>query len=223
MRTQKRELSDEEKVISTVSNLKEKIQERQKNLVYVMAASIALILLVIGVLIYIKSNKAKAEEHEAEGYGYFYSAQGDNTTAMYTKALESFKKAYDTQKRAYTLFYIANCYERLGKNDEALKTLNDLVNNFSDTVTLSLAYNKMAAIHINKGDPQRALEALDKLKKTKGGALQDLAIMQSAAILESMGKSDEAKAQYRELVERFPNSLFASLARAKTEDAQGQK
>jgi tetratricopeptide (TPR) repeat protein len=223
LKTQKRELSDAEKVISTVSSLKEQLQEKQKNLIYAIAAFVAVILLVVGSFTYINSNKIRAAEYEADGYGYFYRAQGDNASAMYMKALESFKKAYYTQKRAYTLFYIANCYEKLGKSDEALKTLNDLVNNFNDTVTLSLTYNKMAALHINRGEPQKALEAFDKLKKTKGAPLQDLAIMQSAVILESMGKNEEAKAQYKELVERFPNSPFAPLVRAKTADAQGEK
>lgn len=216
MKFSKKALSDEERLVSTIQDFKEQILARQKNLIYVTVAVLSVLLLVIGGWIYVKSSKSRAAEFEAEGYRYFYSAQESNAQEMFTKALESFKRAYETKKGAYSLFYIANCYESLGRLEDALKSLNELADAFSEPLVLSLAYNKMAAVYINKGDSQRALESLDKLKKIKGASLQDLAYMQSAALLEAMGKTEEAKAQYRELTEKFPGSIFTAVAKAKT-------
>lgn len=208
-------LTDEQKIISTMSDFKEQMLAKQRSLIMTALIVVIALVLVVGVWIYIKSMKSKAEELEAEGYRYFYSASGDNKKANYEKALEAFKKSYETRKTAYALLYIANCYEGLGRLDDAIKSLKELVEQFSDPIMLSLGYNKLAALYVEKGDAQSALETLDKLKKTKGAKLQDFAYMQAGAILETIGKPDEAKAQYREMSEKFPNSLLAPIAKAK--------
>ncbi|MCX8070078.1 MAG: tetratricopeptide repeat protein [Thermodesulfovibrionales bacterium] len=215
MNLSKKPKTDEEKIINTVAQFKEQFKEKQKNLVYVLVISLAVILIVSGVFIYMSTAKTKASELEAEGYKYFYSARGENAPAMYSKALESFKNAYNTRKSAYSLFYIANCYVELGKIDDAINSLNELVNKFSDPTNLSFAYNKLSSLYLKKGDTQKALDSLDKLKKTKGAPLQDMAYMQSATILESLGKTEEAKAQYKELIDKFPTSLLSAQAKAK--------
>lgn len=208
-------LTEEQKIITTMSEFKEQMLSKQRHLIITALIVVIVLLLVVGVWIYIKSVKSKAEELEAEGYRYFYSASGENQKANYEKALEAFKKSYETKKTAYALLYIANCYEGLGRLDDAIKSLKELVEQFSDPTMLSLGYNKLAALYTAKGDAQSALEVLDRLKKTKGAKLQDFAYLQAGAILETMGKTDEAKAQYRELSEKFPNSLLAPMAKAK--------
>jgi TolA-binding protein len=42
-----------------------------------------------------------------------------------------------------------------------------------------------------------------------------MALMQSGRILELQGKTDEARAKYRELVAKFPNSIFSGEAKAR--------
>lgn len=215
MKFSKKPKTEEEKIINTVSTFKEQFKEKQKNLIYVLVCFLAVIIIVSGVFIYMTTSKTKAAELEAEGYKYFYSARGDNAPAMYSKALETFKNAYNTKKSAYSLFYIANCYVELGKIDDAIQSLNELVQKFSDPINLSLAYNKLSSLYLKKGDPQKALESLDKLKKLKDATLKDVAYMQSALILESLGKPEEAKTQYKELIDKFPTSILSAQAKAK--------
>ncbi|MFQ3573506.1 MAG: tetratricopeptide repeat protein, partial [Thermodesulfovibrionales bacterium] len=93
----------------------------------------------------------------------------------------------------------------------------ELVNNYNDVRILSIAFSKLSALYIKKGDAQKALDSIDNINKLKGGFLQDFAYYQGAAILETIGKTEEARVRYKELAERFPNSPFAPMAKKRSE------
>ncbi|HIJ59640.1 MAG TPA: tetratricopeptide repeat protein [Nitrospirae bacterium] len=215
MKLEKKPQTDEEKIVTTITELKEQFREKQKNLVYLLVGSLSVVLILSVVYIYTTSSKSKAAEFEAEGYKYFYGARGNDAQLMYLRALEAFKNAYNTRKSAYALLYIANCYVELGKFDDAITTLNDLISNFSDPINLSFAYHKLSWIYMKKEDYQKAISTLENLKKIKGAALQDLAYFQSAIIWEMAGKTEQAQAEYKELIVKFPNSPLTSQAKAK--------
>ncbi|HEX8948132.1 MAG TPA: tetratricopeptide repeat protein, partial [Dissulfurispiraceae bacterium] len=118
-------------------------------------------------------------------------------------------------KTPEALLNIANCYYALGNYDEAIKSLDEFVRQFSDPNLVSLAYHKKAMAYMKKGDTNNALGALDSLAKLKGGSLQDVALLESGEMLESMGKPEDAKNKYKELVSKFPNSALAAQAKAK--------
>lgn len=217
MQYSKKTLSEEDKFVSTIDDFKERIQSKQKTLVYIAMGVVLLIVIVVGGMIFVNINNQKAKEYEAEGYKYFYSATKDNASDYYSKALELFKKAYDSKKTAYSLLYIATCYEKLGRFDDAIKSLDELVKNFNDAETLSIGYNKLSAIYIKKGEPQKAIDSLDNITKLKGGVLQDFAYLQSALLLETIGKPDDAKLRYKNLTDKHPNSPFVFLAKKKLE------
>ncbi|MCX8028076.1 MAG: tetratricopeptide repeat protein [Thermodesulfovibrionales bacterium] len=220
MQYSKKTLSEEEKIATTIDEFKERIQSKQKTLVYIAVAAIFLIMVVSGGFLYVSASNQKAQEYEAEGYRFFYAAGKDNPSENYNKALEAFKRSYDAKKTAYALLYIANCYEGLGKVDDAIRSLEELVSSFNDIQVLSIAYNKLSALYIKKGDVQRALDSVEKINRLKGGFLQDFAYFQSAAILETMGKTEEARLKYKDLTDKYPNSPFAQLAKKKLEPSK---
>jgi TolA-binding protein len=45
-----------------------------------------------------------------------------------------------------------------------------------------------------------------------------MALMESGKVLESQGKKEEAKAMFKDLVTKFPNSPLATEAKAKVEE-----
>jgi len=214
----------EEDVKSIIHGVRESLGERQRFLVPVMIAAVVLLIVVAGGLIYRSNMNAKAEALEFEGYKAYYGFQQRQPLQggeRYQKALEDFKKAYETRKSPYALFYIANCYDEMGRYDDALKTLKELNERFPDDERfVPLSYYKMAVITLKKGDKEAALKFLDTLYNYRTSSLKDLALLESAKILESMGKTEEAAKKLEELKKNFPTSPFLRTPQAQQPPSQ---
>jgi predicted negative regulator of RcsB-dependent stress response len=211
-------LDTEAEVKEKFSSLKNTFRERKKTAVTYGSVFVIVILAVAGFLMYSYNSRQQATELENEAYKTYYSTspQGASKTERVTKALDLFKKAYDTSKTPISLFYIADCYYELGRYDEALKTLGNFTRRYSGDEQLApLAYQKMAMIYTVKGDINGALKTLDALYNLKSSIYKDFSLIESAKLLEKEGKKDEAKKKYDELVKKFPNSPFVEEARAK--------
>lgn len=217
-RSEKRVGTTEEELRETVVDIRQKLKERQRTLVYAVAIFVALAISITGFAVYKKTSSGKALEMEMEGYKLFY---GDYQARVIPhderikKALEMFKKSYAAGKRPDALLYTANCQYELGNYDEAVKTLKDLNNQFSDPKIISLSYYKLAMAYEKKGDMNNAIAALKNLLSIKDSPLQDMALMETGKILELTGKNEEAINKYRELINKFPKSALVSEARAR--------
>ncbi|MBT9138994.1 MAG: Outer membrane protein assembly factor BamD [Syntrophomonadaceae bacterium] len=208
----------EEDIRETIVDIRQRLKERQRTLVYYVGIFIVLTISIIAFTVYKKTSTAKALELELEGQKLFYGdyqAQLIPAAERYRKALEMFKKSYAAKKRADVLLYIANCHYELGNYDEAIKTLKDLSSQFSDTKIISLAYYKTAMSYMKKGDMDNAIASLKNILSIKDGALQDMALLESGKILELSGKTEDAKNKYRELINKFPKSAFLNEAKAR--------
>ncbi len=209
----------EEGVKEVLYGTKDYIKERQKALLPVIIGAVVIAIAVAGFLIYRSQSGSKARAMEYEGYKIYYGLyqrQPMQKDEQYQKALEKFKEAYSSRKSAYSLYYMANCLYELGRFDEAQKDLKELTDRFSDDEGLvPLSLYKMALINLKKGDKEAALKSLDTLYNYKTGTLKDLALVESARILESMGKTDEARKKYEEITKNFPSSTFTIEALAK--------
>ncbi|MBF0329720.1 MAG: tetratricopeptide repeat protein [Nitrospirae bacterium] len=209
-RVEKKE-SKSEDIGGTVTDLRERIKERQKILIYAAVATIAVIVSAITFFVYTNANADKASELEAEGMKTLYGlSQGAEIPVdQYKRALDFFKKSYDTKKSSSALLYMANCNYALGNYDAAIKNLLELNSSTSETGMLSLSYYKLASVYAKKGDLENALKTYGNLASIKGSGLQELALLESAKLLESTGKTEEAQKKYKELTEKFPKSLVA--------------
>ncbi len=175
-----------------------------------------MIVITIGAfVVYNRASASKAAEMEYEGYkiisGYTATPYA-SPAARYNDALEKFKASFAAKKSPTALLNIANCYYELGNLDEALKALKELTDQYSDPKITSLAYYKMAMTYIRKGDLNSALNTFGIIASIKDAPLQDMALLESGKTLESMGKTEEAKAKYKELINKFPKSLLADEA-----------
>lgn len=209
----------ETEVKERLTSLKYALKHRQKTVLKFAAGIIVVLGILAGLLIHSYTAQKKARTLEYEAYRIYYSnpqTQSSDRQVQYKTALDMFRKAYDTSKSPLSLFYIAACYDDLGNYDEALKTLKDFAGRYSNDETyIPLAYQKMAAIYIKKGDTAEAKKTLDTLINLKGDVYKDFALLEYARLLEKEGKTEEADKKYQELVTRFPNSPFAGEAKAK--------
>jgi len=209
---------NEGSLAESVTDIRKKIKERQRTLAYSFLVCALVIIAAGSIFFYYHANAAKAAEMQYEGYKIIsgtttepYASPQDRFKA----ALEKFRSSYAAKNNPTVLLYIANCYHELGNFDEAIKTLKDLTSRYSDSKITSLAYYKLAMIYIKKGDLNSALNTFNTLSSIKDAPLRDMALFESGKVLESMGKTEEAKAKYKELVIKFPKSPLLNTAKAR--------
>lgn len=215
----KKTTDTEAEVKEKLTSFKDTLKERQKTVLQYGIGALVILIAIVSFLVYSYTSQKKAKSFEYQAYKIYYTntpTQSANKEDQYQKAIDLFKKAYDTRKSPISLFYIASCYYELGKYDDALKTLKDFTQRYSsDKKLIPLAYQKMAMAYIKKGDMNEAKKTLDTIYNLKGDIYKDFALIEYAKLLEKEGKLDEAKKKYEELVTKFPNSPFKDEAKAK--------
>lgn len=212
-------------VRDTIADLRDTFQGRKRVLVTYGVLVLGIIIALAGVLLYQRMQEKKAVELEYAAYKLFHGLYIKEAPAdRYQQALNLFRQAYERNKSSRLLLYSAQCQIFLKQPDEALKTLNDLIARFpKENEALALAYQKIASIAMDKNDRASALAALDNLAKLPGGLLEDLALVESAWILNEEGKFDEAATKYRELANAFPDSPYAAEAKLQIGETEEEK
>jgi len=210
----------ESDVKDRLAGLKDSLKDKKKTVLRYGAIVLIVLLVIPGFLFYDYAAKKKARTLAYEAYKTYQNisqTQPLSKEDRYKKALDLFKTSYDTRKSPYVLMYIAGCFYELGNYDEAIKTLKDFIQRYStEEDLLPLAYEKLSMAYERKGDSTEAMKTLETLYNLKGTSIyKDLALMESARLLEREGKRDEAMKKYKELAEKFPNSPFSDEAKAK--------
>jgi predicted negative regulator of RcsB-dependent stress response len=218
-KNRKKAAGAETEVVGKLSDIRDQLRTKQRTVLTYGIIAIVIVAAAAGILFYRYSEGRQARQLAYEAYKAYYNEYQKQPGAgqeHFQKALDLFKQAFQKRKSATVLFYIASSYSELGKYDDALKTLNELIRDYpSDKDVLPLAYQKIADIQIKKGDKDAALKTLNTLYISAGSIYKDLALVESARILESEGKKEEALAKYRELVEKFKDSPYLTEAEAK--------
>ncbi len=207
-----------DEVREAIIDIKERLRQRQRTLVYAIVGLLIATAVTVVITVYLTTSKTKSADFAFEGYKLYYSNEqilGMTSFEKYQKALDMFKKSYESKKTPHALLYIANCYYELANYDDAIKTLNDLNNQFSDPKINSIAYYKLAMSYLKKGDSDNAINALKSLYSIKGSAFSDMALLEWGKILDSQGKKEEAKEKYKELIDKFPKSAFVEEAKGR--------
>ena len=218
-KTKKKTAGAETEVKDKLSDLQRLLREKQKTVLTYGITAVVIIMAAAGILLYRNAADEKSRQLESEAYKVYYNEYQKFPVSpqdRYQRALDLFKQAYAEKKSARLMFYIANSYAELGRYDEALATLNDFVKIYSsDRDLLPLAYKEMADVQLKKGNKDEALKTLDSLYRSPASFYKDYALLESAKILESLGKKEEAIAKYRELAEKFKDSPFVEDAQSK--------
>jgi tetratricopeptide (TPR) repeat protein len=216
-------------ITGKVGDIRERLRQKQRTLVYGLAAFLVAVSAIVAVVVYTRTTATRSHELEFEGQNILSSpaTQYPNPSDRYKYALDKFKQSYEAAKKPALLLQIADCYYALGEYDQAIKTLNELNAQASDTRILSLSYFKLASAYARKGDTSSALKAYGNMVGLKDAGLQDLALLESGRLYEAMGKKVEAKAKYDELKKKFPKSPLSAGVNTginiTSEDKTGEK
>jgi len=217
-RIPKKTVTSEADVKNKLAGLKDTLKERKKTALTYGAGILVILIVIVSFLVYNYTSQKKAKIFEYEAYKIYYNTPAQSVTKeeQYKKALDIFKKAYDTRKSPTSLFYIAACYYEIGKYDDALKTLKDFTQRYSkEDRFIPLVYQKITTVYLKKGDINEATKTLDTLYSLNSDIYKDLALIEYGRLLEKAGKVEEAKKKYKELTTMFPNSPFIDEAKAK--------
>jgi predicted negative regulator of RcsB-dependent stress response len=221
-RITKKTSGTEDDVKDKLTAFKDRVKEREKSVLKYGIGILLILIVAISFSLYHFTSQKKARNLEYEAYKIYtgtYQAQSMKNEEQYKKALELFQKAYDTKKSFSSLWYIAASYYDLGQYDDALKSLNTITQKYSrKDWLLPLVYQKIATVHIKKGDTDKALQALDTLFKLKSTIYKDYALMEYGRLLAKQGRAEDAKQRFKELATRFPNSPFAEEIKAEISD-----
>ena len=214
-RTVRAEMKEED-VMDTLTRLSEQAGERKKQIAIVAVAVLVVILIATGLHLFKKNTAQRAGMLEAEAYSLImnnkdYASMTDSERLE--KALEGFKAANSTSGTAFRQYFIAVTLYELGRYEEAIAELDALMTGYSgNKVFIPTAKMKKAMTYKKMGNMDKALATLQEISLLGGSTLKDVAIIETAEILESQDKREEAKDYYSLLLREHPNSRFAPLA-----------
>lgn len=206
----------EEDIGTMFEKLKETVERRQNQIVVAAVVLIVAVVSIVGIILYKGSVRDEAIRLEYDGY--------KNYTGLYLevpvpekerveKALVSFRKAYEISGSPFSLYYVANCQYELEKYDEAIASLRELNQKFPDDERfVPLSYYKMAMAALKMGNSEEALKSFRVLANYRTDSFKDLALMESARILEQTNRSEEAMKMYEAVARGFPDSAFSQEA-----------
>jgi len=217
-KVRKKTAGTEHEVQDRLSDIKDLLRKKQRTVLTYSIAVVVIILAAAGAMFYKSTEDEKGRQLEYEAYKIYYNEYQKrplSSQEQFQKALDLFKEAYNRKKAPRLLLYTANAFYELGRFDEALNSLNDLIKKHPEKDLVPLAYQKIASIHLKKGNRDEALKALDILYKSPGTIYKDFALIESGRILEAAGKKEEAAAKYKELTDKFKDSPFNEEARTK--------
>jgi tetratricopeptide (TPR) repeat protein len=197
------------------------IEERKRQLILIALIIGISIISYIVFMFYTSSLSREAYSLERDAYNYYYGInlpEGIKLTAeeRWNKALELYKKSIEVKVTPTALFYLGNCYYRLGDYNNAIKQYGIFIDKFKDEKEmLPLVYQKLASAYFKNNQPDKAIKTLESLANFEKGIFKDTALILEARYYRATGNSEKALAKYKELVKKFPNSPWSAEAQAK--------
>ncbi len=209
----------ETEVQDRIQDIKKVLEKKQKTLVAYGLITLSAVIVIGGIALYRFNANDQARKLEYEAYKTYYNLYQKTPLSAperLAKALELYQQAYAKRKSPRLLLAIADTYAELGRDDEALKALEDFNKRYGrESSLIPLALQKMADMQLRKGDKAEAIKTLDRITAAPGDLLKDVVLLRKARLLEQEGKKDEATALYKELSEKYPSSPYSEEAKGK--------
>ena len=131
------------------------------------------------------------------------------------KALQEVAKSYPSTEAALTAnFQIASEYLSLGRLQEAEQAFKSVIDKAGSSIYGPMARLGLAETMSLAGRHDEAIKAFSDLAAQRDGALPvDGVLMQLAQACEKAGKTQDARAAFKRVVDEFPESGYAATAR----------
>ncbi len=198
--TQK-ELKKPDKFREAIANAIVLASENYKKILAAFGAVILILIVVFVIMAVLERREMSANLAFTEAMKIYTGASsGQNSQEALNKFLDVSKKYPHSGVSDVALYYAAEINYNMGKYDEAIKLLNDLIKSGSKKqIVVDAAYLRLGTASFNKGNWQQSIDYLSKLDK-EGNPYRDQADLYIAQSLEKLGKSGEAEKMYRQIL-----------------------
>lgn len=212
----------EEDAKTYLEHAKSFFSQEKKRIQIVSAVLLALIVIGVGLFLYFRNTTLKADAARSEAYGLYLSASATDDPLRLREALDRFKSAYALKKSPLILYYESDIYQRMGDTQNAIATLNALIQDYSsDRDILPLCYSKLGMLYEQQKDHEKALATFQRLAQSDLPVYRDLALYQEGVLYRKMGREEEAKKAFENLKAMFPHSPFAKDLGVQEKAGQG--
>ena len=180
----------------------------EKNKKAIIIAVVAVIAIVVGAILF-NNYYLEPRANEASTELAKYQEQFDQQ--QYDKALVGFQKVAadysSTDAGNLAQLYIGICQANLGKWQEAVDALESFSGK-GDQMISPAAEGALGNAYANLNQLDKAVDHLKKAAKmADNNSLSPTFLIQAGEILESQGKKDEALELYKEIKEKYFNSM----------------
>ncbi len=203
-----------ENIESALNNSEQFFEKNQKVIAYV-----ALAIIVIAALVWLfKSQYLEPREQEAQkeifNAQYYFEADsfrlaldGDGINNGFLYILDEYSS---TPAGKLANYYAGVCYLQLGEFENAKKYLNDFESD--DEILNSMAICLIGDAEVELGNNDAALSLFKKAADKGNQITAPNALYKLGILNEKLGNTEDAKAAYKQIKEKYPASSFASSA-----------
>lgn len=175
------------------------VQHRQKVLIFVG-------LFVVSALIYFVSEYARMKRLESAAA----ALAGAKDDASLRQVIGTYA---GTAAAGNAHLLLAEKLRKEGKTDEAVTMLRGMIDKHPDHPLISGAWTSLAATQEAQGKQDEALSTYQKVSTTFATSYSaPVALLGQARIFKEKGKTDEARRLYEQLINQYPDSMFAQQA-----------
>jgi len=215
-----------EDVQEVLSRIAEQAGERKKQLAMAGIALLVVVLVSAGAYLFNKNANQRALLLESDAYMLFkgnYGTESERTEGL-EKALADFRDANATRPTAFRKYYIAETLFELGRYEDCLKALDEFDAEYSSNMRfLPVARLKRAMVQRRMGNSEAALATLQEFNFISSRNLKDYAIIETAELLETMGRDNDAQQYYSQILREYPESRFIQLAQSRVKQPEPSK
>ncbi len=212
-RKKKKEVTDPDEFILTVSSGFHYLMEHKLILASGMLAVLLIVVAVGGTTYYRNSYVQKASMEFGDSLRYFHAGAETNpvNATNLNRALKGFNhviKKYSVSPFAkYSRLYVGRCYQLMGETDKAIDAYKSAIDKLGDD---SLAVPWLVPFAVTDQKETRRIEAL----LGKNGAFMEPYLRYTLAMLyETKGDNGLAITELERVKDQFPSSPFAEEAR----------
>jgi tetratricopeptide (TPR) repeat protein len=199
------------------------VNERPRQVAVAAAGGTAVLLLILGSLLL----KGKAEEKRIESVAAAVAGYTASTGTDRGSALEELRRLTEKYARfgegGQARYFLAGSLAQEGDLQGAAAEYERVIKDFSANVNLAgMASLGLAYTYRLMDEEEKALEMFLRLQGETGTPLPQSQIgMEVGRVYEALGKKEDALSAYRTLVESFPESSVADMARKRISYLEG--
>jgi predicted negative regulator of RcsB-dependent stress response len=187
------------------------LAENRKNITYLSAGIIVLVVLTAGVIYYFKNYEKRALQTFTEATMLYNDEIQKGETRDNSKIIETFKNIIDSYPRSkvasFVYLFLAETYYKTGEFPKALDSYEAFMKDNRDDDLTTFALYGIGKVYESMGKLEDALKSFESVSE-RGGELSTLVLKDLGRLMEQQNRLEEAKGKYREFIELNPGSPF---------------